>query len=169
MKGGIVDFVVYEVNKDGLLKELYWVSGGLYGGIYVDKEFLKLCELIFGNGVIEDLKWNEIEEYLLMLLIFEYKKRYVILDNFVFLKIRVVVILNSRRFEKEKKDVIKIYNLEENVSLIMDKLNLKFEVMKGFFIVFLNSIVKYVCKIIEVIFDIRYIFFVGGYSVSFLL
>lgn len=141
MKGGTADFAVHEVNKDGSLKELYRASGGPHGGIYVDKEFLKLCELIFGNGAIEDLKRNEIEEYLSMLSTFEYKKRHVTSDNSVSLKIRVAVTLNNRRSDKEKKDAIKTHNLEENVSLITDKLNLKPEVMKGFFTASLNSIV----------------------------
>lgn len=167
--GGTADFAVHEVNKDGSLKELYRASGGPHGGIYVDKEFLKLCELIFGNGAIEDLKRNEIEEYLSMLSAFENKKRHVTSDNSVSLKIRVAVTLNSRRSEKEKKDAIKTHNLEENVSLITDKLNLKPEVMKGFFTASLNSIVKHVRKIIEAIPDIRYILLVGGYSASSLL
>lgn len=34
--GGIVDFSVYEVEENGFLIELYCVSGGLYGGMYVD-------------------------------------------------------------------------------------------------------------------------------------
>lgn len=72
--GGIVDFCVYEVNEDKLLIEFYCVSGGFFGGIYVDKEYLKIYDIIFGKEVMEKLKEDDMEEFLFIIMEFEYKK-----------------------------------------------------------------------------------------------
>ncbi|XP_022295822.2 heat shock 70 kDa protein 12B-like [Crassostrea virginica] len=48
--GGTADFSVHEVENGGTLTELYRASGGPYGGIYVDKEYLNMYDTICGEG-----------------------------------------------------------------------------------------------------------------------
>ena len=47
-----------------MLTELYRASGGPYGRIYVDQEYLKIYDTIFGELSIDQLKSDDMEEYL---------------------------------------------------------------------------------------------------------
>ena len=62
--GGTADFSVHEVEEEGTLTELYRASGGPYGGIFVDKEYLKMYDTIFGEEAINKLKKEDMAEYL---------------------------------------------------------------------------------------------------------
>ena len=47
--GGTVDITVHEVVDRDKLKELYWASGGAWGGTRVDKAFERFLGKLFGN------------------------------------------------------------------------------------------------------------------------
>ena len=55
--GGTLDITVHEVNaEDGHILEKHCPSGGLFGGIHVDREFEKLMSRAFGEDFIRKFK-----------------------------------------------------------------------------------------------------------------
>ena len=52
------------MEDEGTLTELYRASGVPYGGIYVDKEYLKMYDTIFGKEAIDKLKKEDMGENL---------------------------------------------------------------------------------------------------------
>ncbi|KAJ7381801.1 hypothetical protein OS493_038955 [Desmophyllum pertusum] len=45
--GGTLDVTVHEIQDDGTIKEIHKVTGGPYGGIYVNQRFESLLEELF--------------------------------------------------------------------------------------------------------------------------
>lgn len=54
--GGIVDIIVYLRFGEGILDEVRLVSGGFWGGKFVDDRFEKFLGEVIGNDFVEDLK-----------------------------------------------------------------------------------------------------------------
>ncbi|XP_060600487.1 heat shock 70 kDa protein 12B-like [Ruditapes philippinarum] len=79
--GGTVDITAHQINDNGTLTELYKASGGPWGGIYVDNNFLNFLDDLFGEQVMNTFKQNYLEDYWYMLREFETKKREVKFDN----------------------------------------------------------------------------------------
>ncbi|WAR26407.1 HS12A-like protein [Mya arenaria] len=73
--GGTADISVHEKKDDGTLKEIHKASGGPWGGIYVDANFLKFLEHIFGEKAITALKTEEMCDFFDLIREFEIKKR----------------------------------------------------------------------------------------------
>ena len=74
-KGGTLDVTAHEILADGTLKEIYQVTGGAYGGIYVDEKFEKLLENLFGIAAIKGFRLKFPAEWLRLMNEFEMKKR----------------------------------------------------------------------------------------------
>lgn len=67
----------------------------------MDKEYLKIYDIIFGKEVMEKLKEDDMEEFLFIVMEFEYKKWLVILNYEGIFLIKVLVIfLNVRSLEE---------------------------------------------------------------------
>ncbi|WAR26422.1 HS12B-like protein, partial [Mya arenaria] len=64
-----------EKKQGGTLKEIHQPSGGPWGGIYVDANYLKFLEHIFGEKAITALKSEEMTDYFDVIREFETKKR----------------------------------------------------------------------------------------------
>lgn len=73
--GGTLDVTVHEVLTDGTLKEVYQVTGGPYGGIYVDQKFEHLLENLVGRETIRKFRIDYPADWLRMMNEFEVKKR----------------------------------------------------------------------------------------------
>ncbi|XP_062606366.1 heat shock 70 kDa protein 12A-like [Saccostrea cucullata] len=99
--GGTADFSVHEVDEDGSLTELYRASGGAYGGIYVDENYLKIYDIIYGAGTIEQLRIDDMEEYLNILKEFENKKRSISSDSETSLITRLPAIIKHIKYIAE--------------------------------------------------------------------
>ena len=165
-KGGTADFSVHEVEDGGTLTELYRASGGPYGGIYVDKEYLKMYETIFGEGSIDQLKTEDMIEFLTMTREFEVKKRTVNESrdsNFI---ARLSIVLNGKLTNEEKMEKVQSSYLKDQVSFIRDKLTLSPGLMKSFFKNSLENVISHVEQILKAIQDVDMILLVGGYAES---
>ena len=165
-KGGTADFSVHEVEEEGTLTELYRASGGPYGGIYVDKEYLKMYDTIFGDGSIDQLKTEDMVEFLTMTREFEVKKRTVSESrdsNFI---TRLSIVLNEKLTKDEKMEKVKSSYLKDQVSFMRDKLTLSPNLMKSFFKNSLENIISHVENILKAIQDVDIILLVGGYAES---
>nr|XP_022310816.1 heat shock 70 kDa protein 12A-like isoform X2 [Crassostrea virginica] len=164
--GGTADFSVHEVEEEGTLTELYRASGGPYGGIYVDKEYLKMYDTIFGKEAIDKLKKEDMGEYLTIIREFEAKKRTVTANygsNFV---TSMSAVLNEMVSNEEKKQNIQSSYLRDKVSLVKGKLKLSASLMESFFKDSLENIIDHVQNILKSVEDVNMILLVGGYGES---
>lgn len=164
--GGTADFSIHEVEENGSLTELYRASGGPYGGMYVDQEYLKIYNLLFGEGTIEQLKHDDMIEYLTITREFETKKRTVSKSQGCQFITRLSPVLNQKYSDEEKKRIIESSCLKGHVSIFKDKLKLSHELLEGFFKDSLDNIVKHVQTILKHTKNIDTILLVGGYSES---
>jgi len=73
--GGTLDVTAHEILDDGNIKEICQVTGGAYGGIYVDEKFQKLLENLFGTPKINEYRIKFPAEWLRLMNDFEMKKR----------------------------------------------------------------------------------------------
>ena len=70
-----MDVTAHEIKADGSLKEVHKVTGGSYGGIYVDKEFVSLLKNLCGDPVVKNFRISHPAEWLRLMNDFEMKKR----------------------------------------------------------------------------------------------
>ncbi|XP_062574152.1 heat shock 70 kDa protein 12A-like [Saccostrea cucullata] len=167
--GGTADFSVHEVDEDGSLTELYRASGGPYGGIYVDENYLKIYDIIFGEGTLEQLRIDDMEEYLTFVREFENKKRSITQDFQTSFTTKLSVVLNEKRPLAERLKVVESTYLRDHVKFVKDKLKISSGLMKSFFEESLDQITKHIHKILETIPEIENILIVGGYGECSLL
>ncbi|XP_058941886.2 heat shock 70 kDa protein 12A [Pocillopora verrucosa] len=73
--GGTLDVTVHEVLTDGSIKEVHQVSGGPFGGIYVDQKFEHLLGNLFERATIRKFRTDYPADWLRMMNEFEMKKR----------------------------------------------------------------------------------------------
>ncbi|XP_052761269.1 heat shock 70 kDa protein 12A-like [Mya arenaria] len=73
--GGTADISVHERKPDGTLKEIHKASGGPWGGIYVDENYMKMLNELFGEKALTDLRKTEMNDYFDVTREFEHKKR----------------------------------------------------------------------------------------------
>lgn len=169
--GGTADFSVHEVAGNGSLTELYRASGGPHGGIYVNQEYLKIYDIIFGQGTIDQLKKEEMVEYLTLTRDFETKKRTVSQNRDSDFYNRISPFLKNRYSDNAKKHLAENISLKDEVTVSLEKfkLILSSKLMKTFFRNTLDSIVEHIKKIMKSIQNLDTILLVGGYSESPLL
>lgn len=55
-KGGTLDVTAHESLAGGMIREIHKVTGGAYGGIYVDENFVSLLENLYGQPAIRDFR-----------------------------------------------------------------------------------------------------------------
>ena len=65
----------HEIMTNGNIKEIHQVTGGPYGGIKVEGEFISLLERFFGTALVQTFRTNYPAEWLEMMNEFEIKKR----------------------------------------------------------------------------------------------
>ena len=70
-----MDVTAHQILSDGTIKEIYQVTGGPYGGIYVDEKFVSLLENIFGIPPVKEFRIKYPAEWLRLMNDFEMKKR----------------------------------------------------------------------------------------------
>lgn len=68
----------------------------------MDKEYLKIYEIIFGKEVMEKLKKDDMEEFLFIVMEFENKKWLVILNYEGIFLIKVLIIFKNIRSLEER-------------------------------------------------------------------
>ena len=66
---------VHEIQDDGNIKEIHKVTGGPYGGMYVNQQFETLLEELFGVQRIQKFKEQRPSDWLSLVNEFEGKKR----------------------------------------------------------------------------------------------
>ncbi|XP_052761219.1 heat shock 70 kDa protein 12B-like [Mya arenaria] len=67
--GGTADISVHERKPDGTLKEIHKASGGPWGGIFVDKNYMKMLDRLYGEETLIDLRKTEPSKIILISLV----------------------------------------------------------------------------------------------------
>ena len=132
----------------------------------MDKEYLKMYDTIFGDGSIDQLKRDDMAEFLSMTREFEVKKRTVSDSrdsNFIS---RLSFVLNEKLTYDEKMEKVQSSYLKDQVSFISGKLRLSPNLMRSFFTNSLENIISHVEQILKAIQHVDMILLVGGYAES---
>lgn len=169
--GGTVDITVHEMEKEGLLRELYKATGGAYGGTGVDMEFEKLLNSVFGKRFIDQFKAERPVGWMDLMIAFESRKRSASPYKSTPLNISLPFTFIDY-YKKIKKchveSAIKKYN-DKNVRWsTQGMLRLSPEVMQSLFQPTLLRIREAIGNVLNNpdAKDLKYLFLVGGFAES---
>ncbi|XP_022802749.1 heat shock 70 kDa protein 12A-like isoform X1 [Stylophora pistillata] len=73
--GGTLDVTVHEIQDDGRIREIYKVTGGPHGGMYVNQKFESLLDELFGTPMLQSYREQFPSDWLCLINEFEGKKR----------------------------------------------------------------------------------------------
>jgi len=166
--GGTVDISVHEKNLDGSLKELRAASGGPWGGIYVDKNYLDWMNEMFGKSVMERLKRESMVDYIDMLREFESKKRSIVPDSDDMITLRVSASLTEFHKESGEENIVsKIARLNlKDVKFLRDKLRVPVDLVRKWFQQPIDMTIDHMNGILAQpeLKDVNTILLVGGFA-----
>lgn len=167
--GGTADITVHEKVEDGSLKEICKANGGPWGGMYVDKNYLKFYEQIFGERAMECLLKEDKYGYIDLLRSFETKKRSITSNS----NQRVVLDIPSILGEESEKEMpierrIESLNLKEKPLIKHGRLHVNSDIVHRWFEEPVTKLLERVRRILlkPKIKDVSTILLVGGFSVS---
>jgi len=157
------------------MKEIFQVTGGAYGGIYVDQKFQKLLENLFGIPKVKEYRINFPAEWLRLMNDFEMKKRgrrafddkvtrITLPRNFLQMVSGPSASDLATRLAKScNLDDVEIYNDEY--------LCLGPKTMKSLFDPVVNSIISHIRELLSkpALKDVTCLFMVGGFAESVIL
>jgi len=162
---------VHEILDDGTIKEIHKVTGGPYGGIYVNQRFESLLEDLFGAKKIQMYRNQFPSDWLSLMNEFEAKKRgNRILDSCLMTNIRLprsfVSLVNQTKspaMERYGEKEVKLKN-NEYLSLSSGK-------MKGLFTPVVKSIKEHLKTILKKpsLSKVQIMLLVGGFADSAVL
>ncbi|XP_052803675.1 heat shock 70 kDa protein 12B-like [Mya arenaria] len=170
--GGTADISVHEKQANGTLKEIHKASGGPWGGIYVDDNYITMLSEVFGTRAIEELKREEMADYFDILREFETKKRTFSTKTKDKITFRISATLRelSDRFEGGTlKDRIGNLRYGSNLELRgSDKLRVDPLIISGWFDGPLNYLLRHVKELLREpkMSDVSAVLLVGGFGES---
>ena len=125
-----------------------------------------MYDTIFGEGSIDQLKSEDMEEYLIIIREFETKKRSVTPDYDLHFSTKLSACFHEKFSNAVKMEKVQSSYLKDKVSFVKDKLKLSPSLMKSFFKESLDNIVNHVENILRIIQSVDMILLVGGYAES---
>ena len=159
---------VHEIQDDGTIKEIHKVTGGPYGGIYVNQQFESLLEDLFGATKIRTYRNQFPSDWLSLMTEFEAKKRgNRILDNTLMTNIRLPRSFMSL-VNHTKSTVMERYGDKEVKLKNNEYLSLSSGIMKGLFTPVLKSIKKHLKTLLKKtnLSKVQIMLLVGGFAES---
>lgn len=170
--GGTLDITVHEVNAiDGHILEKHCPSGGLFGGIHVDREFEKLMAKAFGEDFITKFKEQFPSDWQTIMNRFEtHKRAEEDVDNE---EISIPLPLNFMKscYHEIGKDDDAINtrilrHFSEKVSVSSDYLNITMEILGDLHRPIVRKIAEHIRGLLSKpsLQDVKTMFLVGGFS-----
>ena len=157
------------------MKEIYQVTGGAYGGIYVDEQFEKLLENLFGTRKVKEYRIKFPGEWLRLMNDFERKKRGRRALDGKITRINLPRKFHQMVFEPSSSDLAtplsKSYSLHD-VEINNDEfLCLGPETMKSLFDPVVNGIIRHMRELLSkpAVKNVSCLFMVGGFAESVIL
>ncbi|WAR26428.1 HS12A-like protein [Mya arenaria] len=168
--GGTADISFREKNGNGTLKEIHKPSGGPWGGIYVDANYLKFLEHLFGEKAITALKSEEIVDYFDVIREFETKKRTFTKQTKCLFRITTTTRELSEKFTGQHLEQ-RIGSLGYGNSVIVrgrDKLGVEPEIVRTWFDGPIDSIIGHIKSLLKKhkLRAVQTIVLVGGFGGS---
>ena len=169
--GGTLDITVHEVNaSDGRILELDCPSGGLFGGIHVDKEFEDLMNIAFGSLFMGKFKEDFPNDWQTIMNRFEtHKRAEEDVDND---EISIPLPLNFWRScshdigdgDDINKRITRYF--ADKLSVSSDYLNISMEMLSKLYQPIVSKIAGHVKTLLarDSLKDVKTIFLVGGFS-----
>lgn len=145
--GGTVDISVHEKLKDDKLKELHKVTGGPWGGNYVNEEFLQLLEKLFGEDVVKQFMIENLEDALELIRTFEQHKRNQNLEEKMSIKFPAVLIENAKKKGWNEKRVIPM--LLDKIEVKVDKVRIDTDLIRQCFQNTLRPMINLISSILD--------------------
>ena len=170
--GGTLDITVHEVNAmDGHILEKHCPSGGLFGGIHVDREFEKLMGKAFGEDFITKFKEQFPSDWQTVMNRFEtHKRAEEDVDNE---EISIPLPLNFMKscYHEigDDDDAINsriLRHFSEKVSVSSDYLNITMETLGDLHRPIVTKIAEHIRSLLSKpsLQDVKTMFLVGGFS-----
>lgn len=171
--GGTVDVTVHEVfdSKRRKLKELYKASGGPYGSVGVDLQFIHLLGGIFSPDFISSFRLKQPASWVDLMVAFEARKRSATPETRGSTNINLPYkFISDYKKCKGKKveNAVKLFK-HGGVSYSDGTLRLDSTAMYQLFRPTLDKIAKQIQQILEGVGGLKYLYLVGGFSESKLL
>lgn len=169
--GGTLDITVHEVNaKDGHILEKDCPSGGLFGGIHVDREFEKLMSNAFGEDFILKFREDFPNDWQVIMNRFEIQKRAeeVVDNNEISIPLPLNFILSCNQDigdnDAVNKKIARFYKDKVNVS--SDYLNITMETLGDLHRPIVTKIADHIHELLakNSLQDVKTMFLVGGFS-----
>ena len=167
--GGTVDCAVHEVQSDNLIRELHHATGGAWGGIYVDENFVQLLERIFGKKLINKFRrnnqgnWDDI-----LTTKFEAAKRIVQPEK----ALRLDLPFSFHAFMNDEgtsvKECIDRFD-NDDVNFTRGYLSLKYPEVKKLFDPVFRNISSHLKTLLEKVPGVKFLILVGGFASCTLL
>lgn len=170
--GGTLDITVHEINAvDGHILEKHCPSGGLFGGIHVDREFEKLMSNAFGEDFIRNFKEKFPNDWQIIMNRFEIHKRAEedVDNEEISINLPLNFIKSCYHDIGEDDDAINTQIKRfypENVSLSSDYLNITMEMLGDLHRPIVTKITEHIKSLLskETLQDVKTMFLVGGFS-----
>lgn len=171
--GGTADITVHEKLAGGTLQELHKASGGPWGGMYVDNNYLAWLEKLFGNVAMDRFKKEDMADYFDLIREFETNKRSITATSADLVTFRISTSLREKSETKANdantlKERLKSLNLTDYVSIVRDKIRVHPEVVRDWFQEPVNNGVMHVKTILDEprMTGVNTILLVGGFGES---
>lgn len=164
--GGTLDVTVHEIQGDGTIKEIHKVTGGPYGGIYVNQRFESLLAELFSTRKLQTYRKQFPSDWLSLMNEFEAKKRGKrILDSSLMTNIRLprsfVSLVNHT-----KSPVMERYGEKEVKMKNNEYLSLSSGMMKKLFCPVVESIKEHLKTLMKQprLSNVQTMLLVGGFA-----
>ncbi|XP_052819951.1 heat shock 70 kDa protein 12A-like [Mya arenaria] len=128
--GGTADISIHERKPDGTLKEIHKASGGPWGGIFVDENYMKMLYRLYGEEALIELRKTDMDDYFDITREFEHKKRSFDTENTNHVVVRPSVLLRELADKHTKQSLeerIAALDIQDNFIKLMSKDKLKID------------------------------------------
>ncbi|XP_061178983.1 heat shock 70 kDa protein 12A-like [Saccostrea echinata] len=170
--GGTIDITLKEIADENTLKEIHHASGGPWGGLTVNKEFITFLEGLVGKEVVDELKTKHRAAWLDLEREVESKKRNTRGDKDGRILIQIPGELQDIYENKNGKKLINAIAFETKyagkIDIRRNCLRVDKSIMETFFKNCLDNIVKHSKSLLakSEARDIKYLILVGGFAES---
>ncbi|WAR14065.1 HS12A-like protein [Mya arenaria] len=171
--GGTADISVHERKLDRTLKEIHKASGGPWGGMYVDENYIKMLNELFGEKAFTDLRKTEMNDYFDVTREFEYKKRSFDTDKTEQIIVRISASLRDlaeKYSSKSLEERIASLKVRENAITTRgkDKLKIDTTVVQSWFKRPIDLLIQHVKSLLAEpkMKSVRTVILVGGFGES---
>ncbi|XP_052218754.1 heat shock 70 kDa protein 12A-like [Dreissena polymorpha] len=170
--GGTADISVHEKQSDGSLKNIHAPSGGPWGGIYVDANFIEFMAELFGTMAINALQSKDMYDYFDMIRDFEVKKRKFEFDSQSDITFRIPIILKEISEEQCHQSLSeRLASLKYGRKVFTrgrDKLGVNSSIIQNWFTEPVSKTVNHISRVLKEqrMKDVGLIVLVGGFADS---